>query len=136
MNATVARGFSLVEALVALALVATASAALLPAVAIAARLQRDSAIETEASLIASATMESVKAGVAARRIGPGGSIDAALDGWHTRVDREGAPGAAAVFECRWRVAPAAAPSGLLILVVRVVPPGGAAVTLAAAVPDG
>ncbi|HUF22971.1 MAG TPA: hypothetical protein VMN81_02495 [Vicinamibacterales bacterium] len=135
-----APGFSLVEALVALALVAGVSAALLPALAGAARLQRDSAIETEAAVIAASRLESLKADVAAGRIGAGGALDAAHDGWHARIDRDGniATAGTAAYECRWRVALAAAPAGALMLSVRVVPAVGArlAVTISTAVPGG
>lgn len=135
-----ASGFSLIEALVALALVAGVSATLPPALAVAARLQRDSAIETEAAVIAASRLESLKADVAAGRIGGGGSLDAAQDGWHARVDRDGSIVTAgrAAYECRWRVAPAPAPAGAWLVSVRVVPAVGVrlAVTISTAVHGG
>jgi type II secretory pathway pseudopilin PulG len=135
-----ASGFSLVEALVALALVAGVSAMLPPALAVAARLQRDSAIETEAALIAASRLESLKADVAAGRAGAGGSLDAAHDGWHARIDRDGTivPAGRAAYECRWRVTPAPAAAGAWMVSVRVVPAVGArlAVTISTAVQGG
>lgn len=130
-----AHGFSIVETLVALSLMAVVTAALLPGIALAARLQRDSAVETEAAVIAAARLEQVKAGVAADVIGMGGRLDASVEGWCAMVDREGAPAARGAFDSRWQVAPATAPAGVLVVVVRVVPladPRGA-ITLATAV---
>lgn len=115
------RGFSLIETLVALALVVSVSAALLPAVALASRLQRESAIETEGAAIAASCLEQVKAGVGAGAIGDGGSIDTPIDGWHVR--------ATASFECRWQSSALAAPAGLRVLAVRVVPLAGAGLSI-------
>jgi type II secretory pathway pseudopilin PulG len=133
-------GCSLIETLVALALVATSSAVLLPALAAAARLQRESALETLAVSIAAARLESLAADVAAGRMDAGGDVDAAVEGWHETVDRSGMPGGArtAGFETRWQVAPAPAPAGVLIVIVRVLPLAARAhaVTFSLAVPDG
>src|SRR5688500_17671013 len=125
--------------LIALALVAGVTAVLLPAVALSARLQRASAIETEASVIAASRLEYLKADIAGGLIGSGGAIDARLEGWHALVDRQGAPSpeAAAAFECRWRVSAAASPAGVFILTVRVLPlaDSSAPVTVSVAVFD-
>ncbi len=138
MSHAPAHGFSIIETVVALGLVAGVSAALLPALALAARLQRESAIETEAAVIAAGRIEYLTADVAAGLTGPGGALDTPREGWHALVDREGndAPAASAVFDCRWHVAAAPAPAGLLIVSVRVVPigAGGGAVTISVAVP--
>lgn len=135
-----ASGFSLIEALVALALVAGVSATVPPALAVAARLQRDSAVETEAAVMAASRLESLKADVAAGRISAGGSLDAAHDGWHAGIDRDGNLVAAgrAVYECRWRVTPAPAPAGAWMVSVRVMPAVDArlAVTISTAVRGG
>lgn len=135
-----ASGFSLIETLVALALVAGVSASLLPAIAGAARLQRDSAIETEAAVIAASRLESLKADVAAGRIGAGGTLDTAQDGWQARIDRGGnvVTAGAAAYECRWRVASSPASAGAWMVSVRVVPAVDArlAVTVSTAVQGG
>lgn len=135
-----APGFSLVETLVALALVAGVSAALPPGLALAARLQRESAIETEAAVIAARFLERLKADVAAGRIGAGGALDAAQEGWHAGIGRGGdiVAAGAGVYDCRWRVAAAPAPAGAWIVSVRVVPvaAAGLAVTISTAVQGG
>lgn len=130
-----AHGFSIIENLVALSLMAVVTAALLPGIALAARLQRDSAIETEAAVIAAARLEHVKAGVAAGVIGTGGALDAPMEGWHVMVDREGEPAERGAFDSRWQVTPATAPAGVLIVLVRAVPLADVrgAVTLSTAV---
>jgi prepilin-type N-terminal cleavage/methylation domain-containing protein len=131
-------GFSLAETLVALSVLAVASAAMLPAIALAGRLQRDSAVATEAAIIAAARLEGLKADVAAARVARGGSLDAAVDGWHVLLDRAGAPAAAgrAVYECRARVVASVSP-GVAIAAVRVLVRGQAegAITLSTAVHD-
>jgi len=122
-------GFSLIETLVALALVVCVSAALLPGVVLASRLQRDSAIETEGAAIAASCLEWVKAGVGSGAIGEGGSIDTAVEGWHERPSPS--------FECRWKTSGLAAPAGLRLLAVRVVPLAdpGLAITVTGVVAD-
>ena len=138
MRAARNHGFSIVESLVALAMVAVVSAALLPAVALAGRLQRESAVETEAVTIASATLERVKAqmpGVAAT----GGSLEARAAGWYALVNREGAEAGAedSAYECRWHVSRLAVPATVVVLSVRVIPLAAdlPPVTIATAVRD-
>lgn len=116
-------GFSLIEALVALALTASVSAALLPALALASRLHRDGAIETEAAVLAASRLSRLAGDVSAGLVGAGGGIDAA----------SGAP-----FEVECQVVPAEGAPGAYLLSVRVVPLAarGAAVTLTLVVPDG
>lgn len=115
-----ARGVSLIETLVALSLIALVSAALLPAVAAAGRLYRESARESEAVRIAASRLDvlarSADAGAA------GGSLTETQAGWSVFVDRAGAPvpAARAIYECRWRVTA----GRLLVAAVRVVPVGG------------
>ena len=119
----------------AAALIASATAAMLPALAQAARLQRDSDLQTAAVLMGAARMERVESAVAAG-LEPGGSVDAPVDGWHAWLDRDGraVQEADAAFACRWAVSPSAA-SGVLIAAVRVEPRAAphAAITLSTAV---
>ena len=118
-------------------MIAVATAAVMPAIVLAGRLQRDSAIATEAALIAGARLELLKTrlmdGVPA-----GGSLDAPVDGWHTYLDRAGGevPVARAVYECRSQVAASVSP-GVLIAAVRVswIGQERAAITLSTAVHD-
>ena len=139
MTDTRRSGFSLVETLIALALVAGVTAALLPAVALSSRLQQASAVETESAVIAASRLEYLKADIAAGLIGIGGGVDAAIADWHVLVDRQGTPvpAAAASFECRWQIAQAPAPPGVLILTVRIVPLADRStpLTISVAVPD-
>jgi prepilin-type N-terminal cleavage/methylation domain-containing protein len=116
-------GFSLVETLVALALIATVSAALLPAIALAARLHRDSAIETEAAVIAAAHLARLAASVAASETGVGGSLDTPVDGWRADVGASGSEvdSDAAVFEVRSQVSTMPGGTRMLLIAVRVVP---------------
>lgn len=111
---------------------------MLPAIALAGRLQRDSAVTTESVMIAAARLERLKADVAGGRTAPGGSLDAAVDGWYVLLDRSGAvvPDARAVYECRARVVSSASP-GVVIAAVRVSLRGQAEVgtTLSTAVHD-
>ena len=131
------RGFSLVETLTALALIASVSAALLPGLAVAARLHRDSGTETEATIIGAGRLEDLAAAVSTGALGTGGRLDIALAGWNQLVDRAGAPvdPARASYETRWAVAPLGTPGGVHVLAVRVVPIANpfAAVTLTTAV---
>ena len=115
-----------------------ATAAVLPAIVLAARLHRDSAVATEAALIAGARLESLKGDVANGATAGGGSLDEGVDGWQAYFDRAGVevPAAGAVYECRWRVAASPSP-GVLIAAVRVSWRGqaGGAITLSTAVHD-
>ncbi len=117
---------------------AVATAAVLPAMVLAGRLQRDSAIATEAAFIAGARIELLKGRVADGATALGGSLDAGIDGWQAYLDRAGAEvvAARAMYECRWRLAESASP-GVLIAAVRVSWRGqaGGAVTLSTAVHD-
>lgn len=130
-----ASGFSLAEALLAAALVVSASAAVLPALAQVARLHRDSDLQTAAALMGAARLERLERAVASG-LGPGGSLDAPVAGWHAWLDRRGraVPAADAAFACRWQASPSAAP-GVLIAAVRVEPRAAphAAITLTTAV---
>lgn len=124
-----ASGFSLAETLVALTLIAVTSAAMLPAVVAAGRLQRDSAIETGAVRIAASRIERLlSTGIGAA----GGSLDAPLQGFSLTADGAGAPVAAdrAEYDCRWRVTRAL----VVIVAVRCLGRGGGDVTLSTAVP--
>lgn len=114
-----AHGFSIVESLVALALMASVSAALLPAVAAAARLQRAAALESEAALIAAGRVALLTREIAAGLIAP----------------REGREESGA-FDCRWWVEASSVP-GVLLVRVRVVARAGdaAPVVVSTAVPD-
>ena len=116
-------GFSLVEALVALALIATVSAALLPAVALASRLHRESAMQTDAALIGAAHLARLAEAVAASSIGPGGSLDGPAAGWREAVDATGAPAPAngAAFEVRSQVSGIPGGAGVMLAAVRVLP---------------
>lgn len=138
MRAARHHGFSIIESLVALAIVAVVSAALLPAVALAGRLQRESAVETEAVTIATATLARVTAQMPAAAAS-GGSLAARTAGWHAMVSRAGveAGAADAVYECRWQVSRLAAPASVAVLSVRVIPLAAdmAPVTIATAVRD-
>ncbi|MBA3949810.1 MAG: type II secretion system protein [Acidobacteria bacterium] len=125
-----AAGFSIAETLVALSLIAVTSAALLPAIVAAGRLQRDSARETGAVRIAASRIEGLLSTGAAAV--PGGSLDESLAGFSQATDSAGAPVAAerAEYDCRWRVS-----HGIVVIVaVRVVARGGGDVTLSTAVP--
>ena len=119
----------------AAALIASASAAMLPALAQASRLQRDSDLQTSAVLMSVARLQRLESAVAAG-LGPGGSLEAPVDAWHAWLDRDGraVPEAGAAFACRWAVSPSAAP-GVSIAAVRVEPRGAphAAITLSTAV---
>jgi len=119
MPHTRAHGFSIVESLVALALMASVSAALLPAVAAAARLQRAAAIESEAALLAAGRLAVLKREIADGLI----------------ATREGT-GVSGAFDLRWWVEASAVP-GILLVRVRVVPRAGhaPAVIVSTAVPD-
>ena len=129
-----ADGFSLAESLLAVALIAGASAAMLPAMAQAARLHRDSDLQTSAILAAAARLERLKTAAAAG-LPEGGSIDTAIAGWHAWVDADGrlVESARGVFECRWTLSTAA--HGVLVAAVRVEPRAAphAVVTLSTAV---
>lgn len=117
-------------------MVATVSGALLPAVAIAARLQRESATETEAAVIASTHLERLKAAIEAGG-GAGGAIDSAVEGWSAFLTRGGATSdeGAAPFECRWQIAQGV--PGVWIIRVRVLSRAGPEVdvSIAAVMPD-
>lgn len=138
MRAATPHGFSIVESLVALALMATVSAALLPAVALAARLQRESALETEGVTIAASTLERLRGQMAPAALS-GGDLDTRAAGWHAFVDREGAVsgGTNAAYECRWQITRLDAPSNVAVLQVRVIPLAAAnlPITLSTAVRD-
>lgn len=123
-------GFSLAETLVALSLIAVTSAAMLPAIAAAGRLQRDAERETAAVRIAASQIERLLASAGARPAG--GSLDESLAGFSTATDSSGRPVTAdrAQYDCRWRVTP----GPLVIVAVRVVARGGGDVTLSTAVP--
>lgn len=129
MHSSFTRGFSLVEALVALALVTGVSAAILPAIVLSARLQRESALETDAAVLAAGRLERLERDVAAGAIGTGGSLESAVEGWSARVE--------SAFECRWQVMALAVPQGVRLIAVRVVPLAGnmAPLTIATVVPD-
>lgn len=130
-------GVSLVEALIALALMATVSAALLPGIAIAARLHRDSAIQTDAAVIGGAHLARLAA--APSGISQGGGLDDAVEGWRAYVDATGAEvdAGAAMFEVRSQVSTVAGGGRLRLLAVRVVPLASrdAALTLTVVVRD-
>lgn len=102
---------------------ATVSAALLPALALAARLHRDSAIETDAAVIAAVHLTRLAAAVAASEAGVGGGLDTPVDGWRADVDASGAEvdSRAAVFEVRSRISMMPGATHVLLLAVRVVP---------------
>ena len=120
------RGASIVDLLVALAIMTTVSAAVLPAIALASRLQRDSAVETTAALIAGGRLEVLKAAPAAGE----GHAFLDRDGRAAGIDR-------AVYECRWRVDTAPGAPGAWRIVVRASAIGDRAqVVVAAMVPDG
>jgi type II secretory pathway pseudopilin PulG len=123
---TFSPGFSLAEALVALALIATVTSAVVPSLAAVARLQRDSSIETVAVLAAASRVARLEADVAADLAGAGGALDTPQAGWHQLLDRSGlsAPAGIAVFDCRWQIQ-APGPAGILRITVRVVPLGDA-----------
>ena len=120
-------GFTLVETLVALSLIAVTSAAMLPAIAAAGHLQRESAWETAAVRIAASQVERllVTAGSAAA----GGSLDAPLAGFSADIDSAGAQVSGGAYQCRWRITRGA----VVVVAVRVVAPGGRDVTLSTAV---
>ena len=120
------RGVSIIELLVALAMTAVVTAAMLPAIVLASRLQRDSAVETRAAVIASARLEMLKAAPA---LGEGREL----------VDRDGRPSEAsrATYECRWTVDAAPGAPGALRIVVRAYGMGDPShVVIATVVPDG
>ena len=131
-------GFSLVEALVALALMATVSAALPPAIALASRLHRESAMQTDAAIIGAAHLARLAAAVAAGSIGAGGSLDGPLEGWCDGVDATGAPAPSgrAAFEVRSQVSSIPGGAGVMLAAVRVLPLANraAALTFAVVVP--
>jgi len=132
-SVSASRGLSLVEALLSVALVASATAALLPALMQAARLHRDSDLQTSAAMMAAARLERL---ALATGLAPGGSLDTPLPGWHAWLDREGraVDREAASFLCTWRVTGSDV-AGADILTVRVLPlgSGDAAITLSTAV---
>lgn len=122
-------GFSLAETLVALTLIAVTSAAMLPAIAAAARLQRDSARETDGVRIAASRIERL---LATAPVAAGGSLDESLPGFSLTTDRAGAAVSpeSAEYDCRWRVTR----GSVVIVAVRVAARGGGGdVTLATAV---
>ncbi|MDQ3070501.1 MAG: hypothetical protein M3R55_12335 [Acidobacteriota bacterium] len=132
-------GSSLLETLVALALVTSVGAALLPALAMAARLQRESDLETGATLAGSRQIAQIAREIEAAGRGTGGALDIPRSGWQQFVDRDGAPAPVedAVFDCRWLVTRSEEPAGLLIVHVRVVPLAdrGRALTFTTGVPN-
>jgi hypothetical protein len=122
-------GLTVIEMLVGLAVFTTVSAAMLPAIALAARLQRDSGIEMEAAIVASRRLETVKIALEDGPVASGSAF----------VDRTGdaAPEDRAVFECRWLVETAPGAPGVSRIAVQVSARGGSvAVTLSTVVPDG
>jgi hypothetical protein len=129
----------LVETLAALAVIASVTAALLPALALTSRLHRDSAIETEASVIGAGRLEVLAAAVSTGVLGAGGRVDMAQAGWSQPVDRAGAPVALAQasYESRWQVVLLGSPGAVHVVSVRVVPLANpsAAITLSTAVGD-
>src|SRR5688500_3246885 len=131
------RGFSLVETLTALALIAGVSAAPLPALALASRLHRDSALPTQAAIIGANRLEPLGAALAAGAPAAGGPRASADPGRNDAVERPGAPSARAhaSYEVRWAVAPLGGSSSVYVLAVRVVPIANpvAAITLTSAV---
>lgn len=133
-----ASGFSLIEALVALGIMATVSAALLPAITLASRLHRDSASETSAAVLGAAHVARLTIAVASSSMSSGGSIDESIDGWRQHTDAAGAEAGAgnAVFEVRWQVSNMPHSAGVMLVAVRVVPLATptTAVTLTAVVP--
>ena len=126
---TRAAGFSLAETLVALSLIAVTSAAMLPAIAAAGHLHRESARETAAVRIATSQIERLVATAGAGAAG--GALDASLAGFSSTTDSAGAPVPAdrAEYDCRWRVTRGA----IVIIAVRVVARAGGDVTLSTAV---
>lgn len=121
-------GLTVIEMLVALAVFTTVSAAILPAIALAARLQRDSGIEMEAAIVASRRLETLKVELEDGPVASGSAL----------VDRGGdvVPGDRAVFECRWFVDTAPGAPGAVRIAVQVSAPGsGVALTISTVVPD-
>ena len=112
----------------ALALVTGVSAAVLPAIALSARLQRESAIHTEAAAIAAGRLERLKRDVADGIAGIGGSLEGSVEGWSEFIPPS--------FDVRWQVTPLAAPAGAVSIAVRVVARAGTAspLTVATVVP--
>jgi hypothetical protein len=119
----------------AAAVIASATAAMLPAIAQASRLQRDSDLQTAAVRMGAARLERLEGDITAG-LGAGGSLEAPVNGWHDWLDREGraVPAAEAAFACRWAASPSSA-AGVLIAAVRVEPRAApyAAITLSTAV---
>lgn len=116
------KGFTLVEVLVAMALVLVTATGVVELMNIAGSAVRDARIDTVVTLAAQSKMAHLRADASA---GPGGSLGANLAGYSDFVTAEGAiagSGAAAprsgVYERRWRISPAPFdPANTLVLQV-------------------
>ena len=112
-NSTDDRGFSLIESLIACALLATALLSIGHLSTTANLLLMDSRGRTEATLLALAKLEELRASAA-----PAAGVD--------RVDTQGQParfGSTRVFERQWSVAPISPDASILTVVVAPIPSG-------------
>jgi len=140
------RGFSLLEVLVATAIMVVAAAGLAQSFAIASRANRSARATTMAALLAQQKMEQLRGlawsvdpfgvplGDAALGASPPGSLDANTAGYCDFVDASGnalgggtTPPSGAIYVRRWSIDPLPANPGTLVLNVSVARlPGGAA----------
>ncbi len=131
----VQKGFSLVEVLVSMAVLATSAAGLAGLFVVSTRLTQDARIDTVAVIAAQSKMASLRAlsftwagGVAvtdAALAPSGASLSSDVAGCVDYLDARGevvAPGAAAVYRRRWQVAPLPAdPANAVVLQVSATP---------------
>jgi type II secretory pathway pseudopilin PulG len=128
-------GFTLVEALIALLLVAGVAAGTSYLLVVSAGAMRDARDEASATLLAVQRLEQIASAVdagAAVAASPDNALEVDAPGFSDRVDAAGnpesgaGPSSATVFVRRWRVVPLGAPAGAWTIQVRVLLPRVAA----------
>jgi type II secretory pathway pseudopilin PulG len=117
-------GFSLVEVLVATAIVVTGVAALAQLLTMAADRRRDAGMTAMALVIAGQKLEQLRAEPGVAPPSPPGALTADTPGFVDFVDARGAPASAgALFTRRWSIEPIAGTEAAVLQVI--VAPGGA-----------
>jgi prepilin-type N-terminal cleavage/methylation domain-containing protein len=113
-------GFTLIEVLVAAGLMATLALGVAPLFRIAAERNRESRLQTLATLIAFQKVEEIKSlGPAGLARSPAGSLDSDIDRYFDHLDVRGA-----ALVRRWSIAPlSAGPAGVIVIQVLVAPAG-------------
>ena len=115
-------GFTLIEVLIAMALIAVVVVGLAGLITLAVRVAQGAREQTLASILAAQKLEQLRSTPGSSGPMPGGSLDTSLPGYADWLDERGqlAGGAGvAVYVRRWAVAPAPSLSNVAVLSVLV-----------------